>query len=160
MEQTETIPTREEQIAALGPLPEAIRYVYNRTNGPWEGMFNGRVYVFASHEIKSLSTEVAEHLTAHSIIPGTLRHAKHGGGTLSAERALALGPGWTITGSVKVEDEFHLQYGVAEADATFLVPTETQPGPEYFDRASIPNYVDRPNMRDPGKPSHPELLRV
>jgi hypothetical protein len=123
-------------------------------------MFNGRVYVFEAHETKSLSTEVSEHLYAHSIIPGTLRRAKHGGGTLSAERALALGPGWKITGSAKIEDDFQLQYGVAEADPEFLVPTETQPGPEYFDRKDIPNYVDRPNMRDPGKPSHPELLRV
>src|SRR5512146_330781 len=79
--------TREEQIAALPMLPERTRYVYNRTSGPGEGMFDGRVYVLQSHEIKPMGSDIAEHLRATSIINGTLRRMKNGGGTLTAERA-------------------------------------------------------------------------
>jgi hypothetical protein len=79
---------------------------------------------------------------------------------LTGERAVALGPGWMITGSAKIQDDFVLQYEEAQAEPEFLVPTETQPGGELFDRTSIPNYVDRPNVRDPGKPMHTEIVRV
>lgn len=159
-EQTEL--SREARIAALAPLPEGSnsRYIYNRTNEHWEGMFDNRVYEFQPHEVRVLSAEIAEHLHAHSLIPGTLRRIQGGGGTLTAERYLALGPGWKITGTSKIEDTYYLTYGPAEAEATFLVPTETKASLDYFDRSSIPNYVDRPNMRDPGKPTHSEIIRV
>lgn len=152
--------TREEQLADLQPLPERNRYIYNRTGEPWEHMFNGRVYELAPYEVKVLPSEVAEHLHAHSIIPGTLRRKAGGGGSLTAERAVALGPGWAIAGSVKVEDDYIVQYAEAVPEDTFLVPTTTVAGAELFDRQSIPNYVDRPNVRDPGKPMHVEIVRV
>jgi hypothetical protein len=161
-EQTKSDPTRDEKIAALPPLPERSRYVYNRTAEPWEAQFNGRVYTFEPHECKTLPAEIAEHFRAHSIIPGTLRRKLGSGGTLTAERAIALGPGWNITGSVKVDDEYVLQYAEAAPDADFFVESTTVPGGEIWDRSSIPNYVERPNVRegDQGKPTHAAILRV
>ena len=116
MDQT-TEPTREERIAALPTLPERTRYVYNRTAREWEGMFDGRVYVLAPHEVKPMDAAVAEHLRATSIITGTLRRMAGGGGTLTAERAVALGPGWAISGSAKIQDDFVLQYEEAAGRA-------------------------------------------
>ena len=153
-------PTREDRIAALPTLPERSRYIYNRTSMDWEGMFDGRVYVLKPHEIKPVDSAIAEHLWATSMITGTLRRLPGGGGTLTAERAIALGPGWAIAGSAKIQDDFVLQYEEATSETMFLVPTTTQPGLELFDRSSIPNYTDRPNLRDPGKPMHSEIVRV
>jgi len=141
-------------------LPERSRYIYNRTSMDWEGMFDGRVYVLKPHEIKPVDSAIAEHLWATSMITGTLRRLPGGGGTLTAERAIALGPGWAIAGSAKIQDDFVLQYEEATSETMFLVPTTTQPGLELFDRSSIPNYTDRPNLRDPGKPMHSEIVRV
>jgi len=152
--------TREERLATFTMPPEKMRFVYNRSAEPWEHMFDGRVYELQPYEVKALPSAVAEHLRAHSIIPGTLRRSKKGGGTLEAERYVALGPGWMITGSVKVQDDYILQYVQAEPEPDFLVPTTTQPGQTLFDLKSLPNYVDRPNMRDPGKPTHAEIVRV
>ena len=158
---TKPEPTREERIAALSPLPEQSRYVYNRTSEPWEAQFNGRVYRFTPHEIRALPAEIAEHFRAHSLIAGTLRRMRSGGGSLTAERAIALGPGWLIKGSVKIEDDFMLEFAEAVPDEDFLVPSTTKPGREIWDRSSIPNYVDRPNVRDPdGKPTHVEMIPV
>lgn len=155
----EAPPTRETRIAALPPPPEPMRYIYNRTGSPWEGMFDGRVYILAPHETRILSAEVVEHLRAHSIIPGTLRRGP--GGSLMAERSVALGPGWMISGTAKMEDERTvLQYAETGPESDFLVPTETKPGLEYFDRQSIPNYVDRPNMRGDGQPIRPAIVPV
>ena len=156
--------TREQQIAALGILPEGSnsRYVYNRMSVIWEGQFDGKMYVFQPHEHRAIPAEVAERLYyTQSIIPGTLRHKLGGGGTLTTERALALGPGWKIAGTQKVEDTYILLYEPAEADPEFLVPTETKPSLDYFDRTSIPNYVERPNVRDQGAaPTHAAILPV
>ena len=151
--------SREDRIAAMPPPPEPMRYLYNRTATPWEGMFDGRVYVMKGHEVRVLSAQVAEHLRAHAIIPGTLRRGV--GGALMGERYVALGPGWMISGTAKLEDDRWVeQYAQTEAEAEFLVPTETKPGPEYFDRQSIPNYVDRPSMRGDGQPIHPAIVPV
>jgi len=159
-EQPVSEPTREERIAALPPLQEGYRYLYNRSSEPWEHQFDGRVYKFEPHEVRSIPSNAAELFRADSIIPGTLRRVRGGGGTLVAERYVAFGPGWAIHGSVKIQEDYVIQYAPAEAEADFLVPTTTEPTMELFDRTSIPSYVDRPNVRDPGKPLHAAIVRV
>lgn len=159
-EQPKVEPTREERIAALSPLQEGYRYLYNRSNFPWEHQFDGRVFKFQPHEVKSVPCGAADLFRADSIIPGTLRRMPGAGGTLGAERYIAYGPGWQIQGTVKIQEDYILQYVPAEAEADFLVPTETEPGMELFDRKSIDNYAGRGNARDPGQPLHPAIVRV
>src|SRR5512139_1163169 len=101
-EPTQTEPTREERIAALAPLQEGYRYLYNRSAYPWEHQFDGRVYVFQPHEVKAVPCGAADLFRTDSLIPGTLRRMPGAGGSFTAERYIAYGPGWTIQGTVKV----------------------------------------------------------
>lgn len=147
----------------LPPLPEGFRYLYNRRDKRFEGQFDGRIYELQPYETKPFVCYIAEHLRAHSIIPGTLRRDEHGG--MVAERWLACGPGWTIIAHNKTEasDQFGNntyvpEYGEATPDKDFGVPTETKPGRELFDRTSIPNYVERGSQD--GRPTHVEYVKV
>jgi hypothetical protein len=149
-------------VAELNTPPEGFRYVYNRTNDHYELMFNGVPICFDAHQIRLLRCEVAEFVHAHSIIPGTLHNTK---GTLKGERALALGPGYTIRMWVKTADatgagnDVYLpEYTEAEADALFRVPTDTKPGVTLFDLERTPNYADRPSRE--GQATRPQLIPV
>ena len=156
----------EHPAPTLPPLPEGFRYLYNRTAEVYEGTFDGRIYILQPHETKMLQCHIAEHLRAHAIIPGTLRRGEGArSGALVAERTVALGPGWTILRWNKTDqsDQFgnstyQPEYTEAEAEADFGVPTTTKPGMELFDRASIPNYVDRPGLE--GRATHVEYVRT
>lgn len=146
----------------LATPPEGFRYVSNRTAAPYEQMYNGVPYVFAAHETRLLRSDVADFCVAHSIIPGTLRNTRGG---LTAERALALGPGWTIAAWNRTSDThgagndvYTAEYREAEADPLFQVPTDTVPGKTLFDLASTPNYTDRASKD--GMPTHPQLIPV
>jgi hypothetical protein len=146
------------------PETEGQRYVYNRTNETYELFFDGRPITFQPHQVRLLPTATAEHIRAHSIIPGTLRRMS--GGQLTAERALALGPGWALVRFNKVESEsdplgnavYVPEYVEAEAEPEFLKPTDTKPGKELFDTESIPNYVDLPGPE--GQATHRAYVRV
>jgi hypothetical protein len=159
MADEQTVP---EAPKALPELPEGYRYLYNRGSEPYEAQFDGKVYILDPHETKTLQCHIAEHLRAYSIIPGTLRQGRGG---YKAERWLALGPGWTILRHNKVESgdafgnaQYVPEYGVAEPEETFQVPTETKAGREIFDRTSIPNYVDRAGQE--GRATHVEYVRT
>ena len=148
------------QIAPSPPLPtppEGFRYVYNRTDQVFEPFFDGNPVIFQPHETKMLPCGTAEMLRDSSVFSGTVRSV--GQGTLKGERALALGPGWIITDSRKLDDEsWTYSYAPADAEPTFLVPTDTQNGPEWFDRASVPNYVNRPSREN--IPTTAKLIHV
>lgn len=160
VEEAQTLPESVPQPPAppaFPPAPEGFRYIYNRTAGVYEPFFDGAPVIFAPHEVKLLPSAVADNLRSTALIPGTLR--KVGAGTLQAERALALGPGWIITDSHKLDDNtWTFDYAPAEAEETFLVPTETQAGAEMFDRTSVPNYADRPSREN--VPTTARLIRV
>jgi len=155
--------TSVPELPSLPDLPEGFRYAYNRTNAQYEMFFDGRPITFKPHETKRLRTEQAEHLRAHSIIPGTL--ANTGRGTLKGERAIALGPGWTVRAWNKTPDvtgggnvQYSPDYMEAEAEPDFQVPTETVPGPTLFDLSSTGNYAGRPS-RD-NMPTTAKLIPV
>lgn len=165
MPDEQAIQTPEAPRQEYAPLPEGFRYLYNRTDERFEGMFDGRIYELQPHEVKAFQCHVAEHLRAHSIIPGTLRRDPKQNRALIAERSVALGPGWTVLRYNKTEgaDQFgnstySPEYVEAKAEADFGVPTTTKPGMELFDRASIANYVDKPGLE--GRPTHVEYIRV
>ena len=153
----------EQEKAPLAPLPEGYRYAYNRMAWEYEQFFDGKPIILKPHEIRMLTSEQAEFLRAHSLITGTLR--KGGRGGLQAERAIALGSGWRIarwnkTGepTASGSDRYVAEYELAEPEPEFLVPSTTEVGMEYFDRASMPNYTDRPTPE--GRPTHVEMVRV
>ena len=142
--------------------PEGYRYIYNRMATEYELMRDGSPVVFKGHETRLLACDVAEFVHAHSIIPGTLHNER---GTLKGERALALGPGWTIlrwnktaAGTGAGNDVYSPEYAPAVADALFLVPTETKPGATLFDLEKTPNYADRPSRE--GMATKPQLIPV
>ena len=141
----------------LPPLPEGFRYVYNRTDHSYTAQWNLEFITFGPHEIKSLPCDRTQQIRDWSVINGTVRAV--GSGTLKGERVLALGPGWSITESHKLEDESWVYtYAPAEPEPDFLVPTTTEPGPEWFDRASVPNYVNRPSREN--IPTTAKLIHV
>ena len=154
--------TKRAPVAELNTPPEGFRYVYNRMDDHYELMFNGVPICFDAHQVRLLKSEVADFLYAHSIIPGTLRNSHNG---LSAERALALGPGWVIRAWIKTSDAtgagndvFNPEYAEVVADPLFRVPTDTKPGQTLFDLEKTPNYADKPSRE--GMPTHPVLIPV
>jgi hypothetical protein len=128
----------------------------------YEQFYDGRPQVFESHQVKMLPTEVAEHLRAYSIIPGTLRRF---GGGLKAERAFALGPGWSLVRYNRfpgeggmTNDRYVAEYAEAVPEPEWMHPCELTPGKELFDRGSVGNYTERPSAD--GRPTHIEMVRV
>ena len=114
---------------------------------------------FAPHEVKALPSEVADHLRAHAIIPGTMRRAR---GELIAERYLAGGPGWTIQQWTKIpditgtgNDRYVPEYVRAEPEADWGVVSTTAPT---YEMAGIPNYADRAVPEN--RPTRIELVPV
>ena len=153
----------EPKTQPLAPAPEGYRYIYNRLSTQYEQFFDGRPHVFQPHEVKMLPAEVAEHLRAYSIIPGTLRRFNNGG--LQAERVFALGPGWMVLLYNRINDmtgtgnaQYVPEYAEATPEDAWMKPSETKPGVELFDRTSVPNYAERPGAE--GRPTHIELIRV
>jgi hypothetical protein len=145
--------TPNPSVPALPSLPEGFRYAYNRMNTEYEAFFDGRPVTLKPHETKRLRTDQAEHLRAHSIIPGTL--ADTGRGTLKGERAIALGPGWFVRAWIRTEEvnamgnnQYVPEYAEAEAEPEFQVPTETVPGVTLFNLESTGNYVGRPSREN------------
>jgi hypothetical protein len=161
MEDTMVEP-KSAPVTELSTPPEGFRYIYNRMKTPYELMRDGIPVMFQPHETRLLPCDVAEFVYAHSIIPGTLHNER---GTLKGERALALGPGWTIqrwnksTSATGAGNDVYVpDYAPAEADACFQVPTETVPGATLFDLERTPNYADRPSRE--GMATKPQLIPV
>jgi hypothetical protein len=55
-------------MAELTPAPPGFAYLKNRGTGPYEEMFDGRVYAFTPGEVKLLPEEAATFLKSFSLV--------------------------------------------------------------------------------------------